>query len=387
MRIGIEAFRIFRKHKHGIDIVALELIKQLQILDKDNEYFIFTFDDNDDSMLYETENFQIVRIPRIPIPIAEQCLLPLLSLKYRLDILHSTGNTSPLFNFCTRIITIHDIIYLEKERSYIGATTYQKIGNLYRRLIVPRVINRSKRIITVSEYEKNRIVALYPHLENRISIIPNSIGSHFCIKPHETTLNTTARYKLPREGYIFLHGNTDPKKNLNRILKALWIIKCKGLLKHKIVISDIARFRIQNRLNKLGISDLENDIILTNYISNVDLPDVYNLAKVVVYTSIRESFGIPILEALACGATVVTSNATAMPETAGRAAILADPYSEEDIAKKIQQALTDEILVDNLKIFAIDQVKKFSWNKSAKLVLGIYDTRKVEGYSPSTVQY
>ncbi|MBK9638520.1 MAG: hypothetical protein IPO63_12175 [Bacteroidetes bacterium] len=100
MRIGIEAFKIFRKNKHGIDIVALEQIKRIQYLDRENIYFVFCFKDVDNFVLEGTENVKIIKIPRIPSPLAEQFLLPFLAIKYNLDILHSTGNTSPFFVHC-----------------------------------------------------------------------------------------------------------------------------------------------------------------------------------------------------------------------------------------------------------------------------------------------
>ena len=175
MRIGIEAFRIYRQHKHGIDIVALELIRQLQKIDKNNQYYIFCFDEQENNLLYESDNLKIVCLPNVTGPIAEQFIMPFLTLKYRLDVLHSTGNTAPLIRFCKQIISLHDIIYLEKNNTFKGRSLYQRIGNAYRRLIVPNVVKRADRIITVSISERDEIVRRYPQLNNKIEIIKKKI--------------------------------------------------------------------------------------------------------------------------------------------------------------------------------------------------------------------
>ncbi len=387
MRIGIEAFKLFRKHKHGMDIVALELIQQLQRLDSYNEYFIFCFDDIDDSVLNETSNFKIIRIPKITTPIAEQLILPFLVQKYKLNILHSTNNTAPLISGCRQIVTLHDIIYLENSSKLKGGTLYQQIGNFYRRMVVPITIRKAERVITVSNSEQQKILNKIPQIAGRVDVIHNSYGKHFTQKPIDSTLGTCIRYKLPFHGFIFLHGNTDPKKNFNNILKSLYLLKQQGKLKYKVVISDIPEWRILAKIKKYKLFGLEEDLIFTNYINNFDLPDIYNRAKVFLYPSIRESFGVPILEAMACGTPVITSNCSAMPEIAGKAAILVNPHNPQEIAEAIDNILSNESLQNELSKLGLLQIKKFNWKKSAELLLNVYQTSLQASFSPSSIQY
>lgn len=372
MRIGIEAFRIFRHHKHGMDIAAIELIKNLQKVDQLNEYFIFCFEDDDDTILHETPNFKFVRIPRIPSPIAEQLLLPYLTLKYRLDILHSTGNTSPVLVFCKQIVTVHDIIYLEKEKSLKGGSLYQQIGNIYRKLIVPIAIRKAHKVITVSDFEKEQIIKRLPYLQNRVEMIHNGYSQHFLKKPKELLLNCALRYKLPKEGFLLFHGNPNPKKNTNNILKALYILQQEGKLNLKVVITDIAEKKILRKINKFGLNGLEENIVCVNYINNIDLPDVYNMATAFIYPSLRESFGIPILEAMSCGTPVITSNCTSMPEIAGEAALYTNPESPVAIAETIHQLISNTDLQENLVLKGQLQLQKFNWKQSALKTLHIY---------------
>lgn len=372
MRIGIEAFRIFRKEKHGIDIAAIELIRQLQKVDHVNEYYIFCIDGNDDSLLHETNNFRFVRIPPVPLPVAEQVILPYLCLKHKIDLLHSTGNTAPLIAFCKQVITLHDIIYLEPDNKSNQGARHQILGNYYRKLIVPFALKKAEKVVTVSWFEYHRILSYLPQLSDKLEVNLNGVGSHFCIKPEASMLNTQARYNLPRSGFLFIQGNSDPKKNLSTVLKSLQLLKEQGRLHFDVIMSDVTIGHLNTTLKSLGIQELSKHIKLTSYISNTDLPDVYNSATAFLYSSLRESFGIPILEAMACGTPVITSNCTSMPEIAGDAALLVDPNSAESIAAGIHKMMSDASLREEYRQKGLNRRKQFSWSRSARKMVEIY---------------
>jgi hypothetical protein len=156
MRIGIEAQRIFRTKKHGMDMVALELVKHLHEVDQKNEYVVFVKEDEDPTCLPSFPNVELKVLHASPYPVWEQWLLPKAAKKAGVELLHCTSNTAPVFPGMPLVITLHDIIYLEKLHVKEG-TTYQKFGNLYRRWNVPSVVDKAEIIITVSEFEKNRI--------------------------------------------------------------------------------------------------------------------------------------------------------------------------------------------------------------------------------------
>jgi len=145
MKIGIEGQRLFRKKKHGMDMVALELIRNLQKIDTINEYFIFIKPDEDDSVLNETPNFKIIKLEGGSYPVWEQFALPKAAKEYGCQILHCTSNTAPVNCKIPMVVTLHDIIYMESSYLKIlsgSASLYQKFGNLYRKLVVPRVIRK-----------------------------------------------------------------------------------------------------------------------------------------------------------------------------------------------------------------------------------------------------
>lgn len=190
--------RGFTGKKHGMDMVALELIRNLQRIDKENEYLIFVKPDEDNKCIPQTDNFKVVELKGSFYPYWEQFILPRAAEDAGCDILHCTSNTAPL-NCKVPIVTIiHDIIYLERlELFKKGATLYQKFGNLYRRLIVPAVARKSKAVVTVSHFEKERIKS-FLGLTNELYAIYNGVGDHFrVIDDNELLVAAREKYNLP----------------------------------------------------------------------------------------------------------------------------------------------------------------------------------------------
>lgn len=370
MRIGIEAQRLFRHKKHGMDIVALELIRALQKLDTENQYFIFVKEDEDDLCVHETPNFKIITTGKSLYPWWEQIQLPRLAKKYKLDLLHCTSNTAPIQNSTPLILTVHDIIYLEQLQLLKGSA-YQIFGNLYRRWNVPRVINRAKAVITVSNFEKENIKNKFSRLP-ALTTIYNGISDTFKHITDTQFLSTIKnRHQLP-DDFIFFLGNTDPKKNLIGVLKAFSILLTRPQVPiPKLVMPDINRSFLNREINKINPA-LQDHIITAGYIPNHDLPAIYTLAKVFLYPSLRESFGIPLLEAMACGVPVVTSNTSSMPEIAKNAALFVDPTKPEDIANAIDNLLNDQVLRATLTFNGFKRTNQFSWTKNATQTLDVY---------------
>ncbi len=376
MKIGIEGQRLFRVKKHGMDMVALELIRNLQKIDKTNEYVIFVKPDEDTSILEETNNFKIVTLDGGAYPFWEQIALPKAVKKYNCDILHCTSNTAPIFTDIPIVTTLHDIIYLEKTYLQIlqsSATSYQKFGNVYRKLIVPKVMKKSKAVITVSNYEKNRISEFFQLKDtSKLSAIYNGVGEYF--KPITDVKELTRikeKYNLPDKFFFFL-GNTDPKKNTKGTLKAYSDFLKKTNSPIKLVMLDYDLTELKKLLEDIGDSKLIEKIILTGYVKNTDLPSIYSLCEIFLYPSLRESFGIPILEAMACGVPVITSNTSSMPEISGDAAYLVNPTKPEEITLAIEQILNKEEVKESLISKGLSQAGKFSWYAMAENVLALY---------------
>jgi len=372
MRIGIEAQRIFRTKKHGMDIVALELIKAIQKCDLVNEYFIFVRKGEDMSCLEETSNVKIVIVPGITYTDWEQIFLPIYARKCKIDILHSTSNTAPIMYAGKTVITLHDVIFLEPNQMASTASFYQNLGKVYRKYIVPKVIRKANHVITVSNFERERIHSLMSIDLKKISVVYNSFGNHFSDIVHEgKAKEIRTKYKLPKE-YIFYIGNTDPKKNIVTTMRA-YLKYCMMVAEPlPLVIADISESFLDAVLKESNTKSLRNKIQLTGYIDNADLPSIYASATLFLYLSLRESFGIPLLESMASGTPVISSYNSALPEIAGDAAVYVNPTDEKNIGQAMANILGDSALVARLKQKGFERVLHFDWSFSASKLISLY---------------
>ena len=367
MKIAIEAQRIFRPNKHGMDFVALETIRELQKIDHENEYFIFV-SPGPDHGLNESDNMDIVALRGPSYPLWEQVALPRAVARVRPDLLHCTSNTAPVKCPVPLVLTLHDIIFLEKRQSS-SRSLYQEMGWHYRRLVVPRILSECRKIITVSNFECNRIREALNLPKDRLTAVYNGYSPHFRQMPPAPEI--VHKY-VPSDDYLFFLGNTDPKKNTPRVLKAYGLYLRQSKHKRPLLIADLKEEAIDGILSAEGIKEVKPYLSFPGYIPNADLAALYNGAFAFLYPSLRESFGIPMLESMACGTPVIAGNTSAMPEIAGEGALLADPLDENDIARKILLLEEDDTFYQQQVDYGLERVKLFSWRKSAEALLKIY---------------
>lgn len=368
MRIGIEAQRIFRKNKHGMDYVVLQEIKEIQKMDAKNEYFVFVAP-GEDRCLEDSKNVHIIEIGGNFYPLWEQFTLPKAIKELNLDMLHCTSNTAPIRCKIPLILTLHDIIFLEP-RDKSNKSLYQNLGWFYRRLVVPRILRKCQYIITVSNFEKNNIISKLNIPQERIRMIYNGYNEWF--KPTQDTDQVYKKY-IEDLGYFFFLGNTDPKKNTERTLIAYSMYLEKSDVKRKLLMADLDKGYLDDIIERNHIENIRDYIVMPGYIVNSDLPYIYNNAFAFLYTSLRESFGIPLLEAMACGTPVITSNTSSMPEIGGNDAILVNPESPEEIAEKMLFLEKDDQYYRKQEEYGIIRAKLFSWRLTAESLLNVYD--------------
>lgn len=374
MKIGIEAQRIYRPKKHGMDIVVLELLRHLQQIDHDNDYVIFLHPDQD-PCLEESARFKISTLDCPFYPYWEQVLLPRAAANEQLDILHCTSNTAPLRVTMPLVLTLHDIIYMEKQQGGSRAmTAYQKFGQRYRRWIVPRIVPRCDRIITVSEFECQRIEKQFHLPAGTLLAVYNGVSTLFKPVSDLAALKEVRHaYGLPERFILFL-GNTDPKKNVQNVLRAYARYVHSASPVWPLVITDYDAARLQAVLHECGLPELRPHILLPGYIPQHRLAIVYALAQFFLYPSLRESFGLPILEAMACGTAVITSNTSAMPEVAGNAALLIDPTKPEELSAAMLGLQQNPEQRHQLGLRGLARAGQFTWRATADKVLQIYES-------------
>ena len=368
MRIGIEAQRIFRNNKHGMDYVVLEEIKELQKSDNRNDYFVFVAP-GEDHCLHDSKNVHIIEIGSNFYPLWEQFSLPRAVNQLNLDMLHCTSNTAPILCKIPMILTLHDIIFLEP-RDKSNKSLYQNMGWLYRRFVVPRILKKCKRIITVSEFEYNNIISKLHIPEEKMVMIYNGYNEWF--KPVEDIELIYQQY-IEEPGYFFFLGNTDPKKNTERTLIAYSHYLEKSNVKRKLLMADLDRSFLDDIIERNHIENIKDYMVIPGYIKNADLPYVYNNAFAFLYTSLRESFGIPLLEAMACGTPVITSNTSSMPEIGGSEALMVNPQNADEITEKMLLLEEDNTIYQKQKEIGIRRAQQFSWKYTAEQLLTVYE--------------
>ena len=367
MRIGIEAQRIFRKNKHGMDYVVLQEIKELQQIDTENEYYVFV-KPGEDRCVESSKNIHVIELKCPSYPLWEQWALPRAAKKYGVEILHCTSNTAPIWCDIPLVLTLHDIIFLEP-RDKQNHSLYQNMGWLYRRFNVPKILNKCRRIITVSNFEMENIISKLDIPRERMAMIYNGYNDWF--KPIEDKDEIYKKY-IAESGYFFFLGNTDPKKNTERTLVAYSKYLEQSNVKRKLLMADLDADYLNGIIERNHTENIRNNIVMPGYIVNSDLPYIYNNAYAFLYTSLRESFGIPLLEAMACGTPVITSNTSSMPEIGGKDAILINPENSDEITEMMLRLETDQDFYEQQRQIGLERAKLFSWRKTAKNLLKLY---------------
>ncbi len=378
MKIGIEAQRIFRPKKHGMDIYALELIRAIQQLDTQNEYVVFVKPDKD-VCLQSSQNLKVVEVKGKTYIDWEQIALPKAIEQENIDLMHFTSNTASVNIKCPFILTLHDIIYLEK--FFSKGSLYQVAGHFYRRWNVPKIAPKAEYVLTVSEFEKLQIQKSLGIKYTQLKAIYNAYNQNFrMIEDEEALEQVRKKYNLPCD-FIFFLGNKAPKKNMKRVLEAYAAYIDQNLTPLNLVIAESSESDIMQLLTEINRKDIFEKIILTGYVQHSELPYIYNLATLFLYPSLRESFGIPIIEAMACGTPVITSNTSAMPEVADDAAMLVNPFDVEAITQAIRKVLENKKLYNHLKYSGLNRAMAFSWENTAQKTINLYNDILMETFA------
>jgi glycosyltransferase involved in cell wall biosynthesis len=297
----------------------------------------------------------------------EHMWLPRILHNHRVQIMHGPATLVPLSKGkYSTVVTIHDLV------AFLFPHTIPRKYALYMRWLIRRVVQRADRIISVSHNTKNDLVQILEVDPARISVIHEAAQPAFTpIEDEEKLKAVRQRYGI--EGPFFYHvGNIEPRKNLARLVKAFMILRSRVGPQINLVITGQKGWLTGKLFRAMEGVDKVEGVIFTGYVPHEDLPLLMNAADVFVFPSLYEGFGLPTLEAMSCGTPVITSNISSLPEIVGKAAVLVDPYSEEDIALGMQKVLEDTAFRQHLAESGLFQSAKFSWEKAAAQTMGVY---------------
>lgn len=364
MRIGILTKSI-DESPAGIGRYTFNLVKNLTKIDKKNQYFFIHYKKNGNKF-YKDKNEILIKKYSLP-KIINDSIAFLFFDKYKLDLVHEPS----LINFLLptkfkTIVTVHDIFFLISEKN--------KIKRLFLNFLYKTILYKTDKIIVDSESTKKDLVKYFNINELKITVIYAAVCREYKVIKNRNTEAKRMRKKYHLSfPFILFVGTLEPRKNLPRLIEAFHKLKIRNSFKHKLVIVGKKGWNYKNIfeiINKLG--EKEN-VVFTGYIPDEDLIFLYNTASLFVFPSLYEGFGLPVLEAMACGCPVICSNTSSLPEVAGGAAMMIDPYKVEALINAMEKMLIDENLRKSMIEKGLKQVEKFSWINTARETLQVYN--------------
>lgn len=375
MRIGIDARLLF--YRRGMGNFLYNLLIELINLDKTNQYLLYTNTSEPlDDALALSDNLQVHVLSMPTYPLQEQVALPLVARRHRLDMLHCTANTGPVFlpQRIKVLLTIHDVMYLlPYELLPPSPSLYQRLGRAYRRWTVPRVAKRADMIMTDSNHSRQDILNLLQIPPECVHVVYGAPSPVFRPLPNKEGIQQIKqRYRI-RNRFILALGGLDPRKNTARVLQAFKKFRQQSEADYQLVIVGLPKSG-QSLFSRIAVEiGIPEKTVLTDFVPQKDLVALHNAAELFLYPSLYEGFGLPVLEAMACGAPVITSTAGSIPEIAGDAALLIEPRDVEALALAIEEVVTDQAFRQELVSRGFEHVKKFSWAKAARELLAVYE--------------
>jgi anaerobic magnesium-protoporphyrin IX monomethyl ester cyclase len=295
----------------------------------------------------------------------EQIMLPIYSRKDSLDLFHYTDHALSLFQRARpTIITVHDIAYVR------FSNMLNKSRQIYKKRILKFSIENADIIVADSFSTKRDIVEYYGTNEKKIKVVPLGVESRF--RPISNVEEYRLKNNLPSK-MILNVGTLEPRKNVVSLIKAFKKLREKRFEDYKLVIVGDKGWLYKQIFKEVEDSDLKKEILFLGVVSDEDLPMLYNCADIFVYPSLYEGFGLPPLEAMACGIPVITSNTSSLPEVIGDAGIMVDPTDVTSLCENMYNLLKDRELRYHLSSKGLERSKLFSWDNTATQMLKIYD--------------
>jgi glycosyltransferase involved in cell wall biosynthesis len=281
------------------------------------------------------------------------------------ELFHATEHLLPPLRDLPTVLTVHDMIF----RLF---PEYQKRLNYwYLNATMPLYCRRADAIITVSEYSKRDIVRYYGLEPDKIAVIHEAAAPEFVPASPAAVDGIRRRYGLPAEFAIHV-GTIEPRKNLTRLLDALQGLWDEGL-QIPLVVVGAKGWLYSDLFRRLERMEIREAVHFPGYVPSGDLPILYSAATMAVMPSVYEGFGLPVLEAMACGTAVVSSNASSLPEIGGEAARYFDPCDIEAMAEAIRTVWTSEALRAEMRQLGLEQAAKFSWARTAERTREVYE--------------
>lgn len=394
MKIAID---IRRMTEFGVGTYTRNIVRALARLDHENEYFLIGSPEAVAELTSVSPNFQNIPLPQTDATVKGYLECRAIVKRLQCDLLHVPHLFWLPRNLpCPYVMTVHDLL----EHMY-GARKSSGFKRSLHFQLTRRVLHGAERILAVSNFTKNEIEKVFGISSNRLEVVHNAIDPRF-LHGHATEADRqflAERYQITHP-FLLYAGRISPHKNLVRIIEAFSALKAE--LEKEEMYPDLKLIIIGDELSKhpdlrrtVIRGGVQNDVRFLGFVPIDVLRIFYDAAKVFVFPSLYEGFGLPPLEAMAHGTPVLTSNASSLPEVVGHSAVMVNPENVFEIMRGLHRVLIDQTLREKLKQRGYEQVKKFSWDESARKILRVYEevaegrqkpvlpSREVKGRQPT----
>tara|TARA_B100000315_G_scaffold179848_1_gene168674 strand:- start:837 stop:1955 length:1119 start_codon:yes stop_codon:yes gene_type:complete len=366
MKLGFDA-RCLIGQQTGVGRYLSNLVSNMLITeDRKNDYILYV-SDSDNNQMFKHNSSILMKELKSPTLLWKHIRLPISLAIDKVDLVHSPSYTAPLMTSCKSVVTIHDVIYANhpewcSKRQYLRFKHLVRIAAKYSDAVIVDSNATRREVLHLTEVPEHKIHVIY--------LAADSI--YHPIKDENKYEYLQDKYKF-KGNYVLFVGSIHPRRNIHRFLKAFSILKKEKQIPHKILLTGLVldyNKELGNLIESLNLIDCVKQL---GFIPDEDLIGLYSFADLFIYPSLYEGFGLPVIEAMACGTPVITSNISSLPEVSGDAAVLVDPYNIQEMAEAMGNILSSSTLREKLIEKGFERVKHFHWEKTAKETLNVYN--------------
>ncbi len=365
MNIGVNTRLLLKDKLEGIGRFTAESLARICNSHPEHTFFFFFDRAYDASFVFAENVIPIVVSPQARHPILWKIWfdwsLPRLFKKHQIDIFFSPEGYLSKRTSIPQVNVIHDLNFVHQPKDVPGW------AGRYLRTEFPLFAKKAKHILTVSNYSKQDLAKTYKLDPAKIAICYNGVGDHFSPKSEEIKQNLRSKY-TDGHTYILYLGAIHPRKNITRMLQAFEKFKTQNQSSLKFLIAGKKMWWTDEMEAQLKTMNFASDVIFTGHVPQTELPEIYSAAECLVYISYFEGFGIPMIESMKSGTPVLASSTSCLPEIAENAALFVDPYSVDDISKKLHIILTDKGISQSLVEKGLQRASYFTWDRTAEII-------------------